>query len=599
MENYQAVFLIGGLGTRLKSITERVPKPMVDINGKPFLEIKMETLKKYGIKNFIFCVGYLGNIIEEYFGDGNRFGVNIEYSYEKDELLGTAGAIKNAEHLIKNRDFIVLNGDTYLDVDIKKLIEFHESYNSPFTMVICNASHPKTQELIEFNEFEIKNIYRRDTVEHEKHLRATNKPLVNAGLYVINRELLKLIPQSKKVSLEQEILPNLVGKIKGFLHNGYFLDIADEGDWKEFIKDFNKGFIMPSLSGYKKIIRARAPVRISFGGGGTDIYPYDREYGGVCVGATINKYVYSSLKLRDDKKIKIKSDIINIYGGFETYEENFDNINDVRITEDSKVNIIKAIILEMQPAYGFELYVRSEVPPHSGLGGSASLCVSVIGVFNHLRKKDRLTRHEIAETAFKIEDENLKNKGGRQDQYATAFGGINLYEFKGEDKIKINPIGAEKNHILEFEKNLLIVFSGRRTTSSGEIHTEESQKFFDNFDKLKILHEIKDNGIETEYNLRRGNLKRVGELIMEGWTKKKKLNPSCSNTYIDALIEEAIANGAIGARLMGAGGGGHLLIYCKPDYEHKVKEALSKRGAKAVDFSFDFNGLQIWEIDEE
>ena len=303
MENYQAVFLIGGLGTRLKPITERVPKPMVDINGKPFLEIKMETLKKYGIKNFIFCVGYLGHIIEEYFGDGSRFGVSIEYSYEKDELLGTAGAIKNAEHLIKNGDFILLNGDTYLDVDIKKLIEFHESYNSPFTMVICNASHPKTQELIEFNDSEIKNIYRRDTIEHEKHLRSTNKPLVNAGLYIINRELLNLIPQSKKVSLEQEILPNLVGKIKGFLHNGYFLDIADDGDWKEFIKDFNKGFIMPSISGYKKIIRARAPVRISFGGGGTDIYPYDKEYGGVCVGATINRYVYSSLKLRDDKKI--------------------------------------------------------------------------------------------------------------------------------------------------------------------------------------------------------------------------------------------------------------------------------------------------------
>ena len=101
-----------------------------------------------------------------------------------------------------------------------------------------------------------------------------------------------------------------------------------------------------------------------------------------------------------------------------------------------------------------------------------------------------------------------------------------------------------------------------------------------------------------EFNLRRGNLKKFGKLILEGWNKKKKFNPLTTNTYIDALIEEAISNGAIGARLMGAGGGGHLLIYCKPDHEHKIRETLSQRGAKSLDFSFDFEGLKVWEVEE-
>jgi D-glycero-alpha-D-manno-heptose-7-phosphate kinase len=101
-----------------------------------------------------------------------------------------------------------------------------------------------------------------------------------------------------------------------------------------------------------------------------------------------------------------------------------------------------------------------------------------------------------------------------------------------------------------------------------------------------------------EFNLRRGNLRKFAELIFEGWKKKKKFNPLTTNTYIDSLIEEAISNGAIGARLMGAGGGGHLLIYCKSDYEHKIKEALAQRGAKSIDFSFDFKGLRVWEVEE-
>jgi len=593
---YQALILVGGLGTRLRPYTEQVPKPMVEIDGRPFLEFKIESLRKHGIKDFILLVGHLGEKVEEYFGDGKRLGINIKYSYEKEQLLGTAGAIKNAEHLITG-DFIVTNGDTFLDVDLDKLIESHKFHQSNFTMVVTEATHPKTQELVEINNNKILKIHKRDTSEHNNHINSVHNPLINGGLYIMNKQILSHIPLNQKVSLEQEIFQKLVGEMNGFLHNGYILDVADKEDWNEFKKDVRGGLIIPSISGHKKIIRSRAPVRITFGGGSTDLSPYDKKHGGICINATINKYVYSSLTLRDDKKINIKSDIINFYGGFETYEESFCNLEEIKM--DGELKLIKAIILEMNPGYGFDLYVRSEVAPHSGLGASASLCVSVIGAFNHLRKKNRLTKHEIAETAFKIEEEKLKNRTGRQDQYASTFGGINLYEFLGDNNVKINSAEIGKDNLLEIEKNLLITSSGRRVKSSGEVYKKgDEEKIFEDSDKIKRLHELKDTAIEMEFNLRRGNLRKFAELIFEGWKKKKKFNPLTTNTYIDSLIEEAISNGAIGARLMGAGGGGHLLIYCKSDYEHKIKEALAQRGAKSIDFSFDFKGLKVWEVEE-
>lgn len=595
---YQALILVGGLGERLRPHTEQVPKPMVEIEGRPFLEFKIESLRKHGIKDFILLVGHLGEKVEEHFGDGKRFGINIQYSYEREQLLGTAGAVKNAEDLITG-DFIVTNGDTFLDIDFEKLIEVHESNNSPFTLTVAPATHPKTQELVEVSNNKITAIHKRDTSEHENHLITTQNPYVNAGCYIMSKDILSIIPKNQKISLEQEIFPQITHKMHGFEHPGYMLDVADENDWDEFIKDVREGLIAPSISGYKKIIRSRAPVRITFGGGGTDMAPYDQDHGGLSVNATINKYVYSSLKIRDDRKITIRSDIVNSHEGFESYTENFNRIDSIQLNEDSKLNIIKAAILEMDPQYGFDLYVRSEVPPHSGLGASASLCVSVIGVLNHLRKKNRLTKHQIAETAFRIEQNRLGNIGGRQDQYAAAFGGINLIEFFGNDNIRVNPIEISKDYLLEIEKNILLVSSGMKGKSSGQMHKEEKEKkLYEDSEKIKRLHNIKETGSEVAFNLRRGNLKKFGKLIKESWDNKKKFNPDISSTYVDALIEESLNSGAVGARLMGAGDGGHLLIYCKPDNEHKVREVLSARGAKAVDFSFDFSGLRVWEVEE-
>jgi len=236
---YQAVILAGGLGTRLKPITETIPKPLVEISGKPFLEYLLEHLKKCRITRIVLCVGYLGNKIEEYFGNGERFGLEIKYSYEK-ELLGTAGAIKNAERLIETENFIVLNGDSYSQVDFKALLEKHNTSHFPVTMVVSLASNPSEQELIKLNEGKVVEFYRRNTLTHKEFLNNELNPKINAGIYIFNKSILDLIPYGEKVSLEKEIFPSLKGNISGFEYNGYFKDLANINFCKEFEEDLKR-----------------------------------------------------------------------------------------------------------------------------------------------------------------------------------------------------------------------------------------------------------------------------------------------------------------------------------------------------------------------
>ncbi len=222
----EVVILVGGKGTRLKPLTKIVPKPMVEINGKPFLEYKIKQIKDFGAKKIILCVGYLGNIIQDYFGNERKFGVDISYSHEE-ELLGTAGAIKKAENLIEGNSFIVMNGDTHSYINLNELSLFHKQHNFPMTMVVTEAKNSKEQELVELQNSVIVNFYQRNTPEHKEFLEKNTNPLVNAGVYIFDRKILGLIPLEKKTSLEQEIFPKLINNSAGFKYHGYLKDIAN------------------------------------------------------------------------------------------------------------------------------------------------------------------------------------------------------------------------------------------------------------------------------------------------------------------------------------------------------------------------------------
>ncbi len=338
------------------------------------------------------------------------------------------------------------------------------------------------------------------------------------------------------------------------------------------------------------IIRTKAPVRISFAGGGTDVSPYCEERGGCVVNVAINKYAWGTLELTNKPGICISSSnhpkILR-----------FNSVKD--ITYNRTLDLLKSVVKHMHNGKkGINLFLRSDVPPRSGLGSSASAFVSMIGLFNHLKRDKKITDYEIAELAFNLERKELNNMGGKQDQYASVFGGLNYIEFKGNDFIRVNPLRLKQDYINELEKNLVLVHVGARK-ASGDIIKDQTKSYKKhNKNVTSGLDKTKEIAIETKYALTRGDLDYFGELLHDAWTAKKKFSSMITNPYIDKLYNLARKKGAIGGKISGAGGGGHMILYCKPNKEQIVAHELTKAGVKIVPFSFDYNGLQSWEVNE-
>jgi len=338
------------------------------------------------------------------------------------------------------------------------------------------------------------------------------------------------------------------------------------------------------------IIRSRAPVRISFGGGGTDVPPYCDECGGCVVSATINKFAYGTLRLRDDKNIYIHS---------ADYLKKIEYDHPRELAINGELDLIKAVIRRMNETNsGLDIFIRSDIQPKSGLGSSGAAFVTMIGLFNHLRREKKLTDYEMAELAIHLERDEIGNLGGKQDQYSSVFGGINFIEFGGT-WTRVNPLRMKKDHVLELEKNLILAYVGERL-SSGDIIAEQTKAFEKKEQSVvDALDESKALAMEIRYALMRGDLNYFGDLLHKGWEAKKKFSSLITNPKIDAIYEVARKNGAIGGKIAGAGGGGYMFFYCEPNKEHIVMQKLNELGVIPVSFTFDWRGLQTWEVNPQ
>jgi len=222
----QAVILAGGLGTRLRSIVSDKPKPMAEVAGKPFLEYQIEFLRRHKICDFVLCVGYLHNLIQEYFRDGAPWGVRIKYAVE-DELLGTAGAVKNAEKHLQER-FVLLNGDSFFDFDLPALLQFHFLRRSEDRSSVGSIALTEVDDLRSYGAITI-DAHGKILSFDEKNGASKTAKHINAGVYVLEKEVLSFIPPMQKTSLEREIFPALLqnGKaLSGFATRGFFVDIG-------------------------------------------------------------------------------------------------------------------------------------------------------------------------------------------------------------------------------------------------------------------------------------------------------------------------------------------------------------------------------------
>ncbi len=341
---------------------------------------------------------------------------------------------------------------------------------------------------------------------------------------------------------------------------------------------------LPIANEEKVYARAKSPVRISFGGGGSDLTHYFLEANGAVINATISLHSHATLIIRADQQIMIHSRDLG---------ETFQAQNLLEALNDSgNFKLILSLIKIIHPEYGFELYLYSDFPMKSGLGGSAVVASSILGCFNQFRT-DKWDQYEMAELAYQAERLYLDIAGGWQDQYATIFGGFNFMEFKSKQNI-IHPLRVDPETVLELEECLVLCDTGT-IHESGEVHKDQKNEM----SKQTIKDLVKEN-VDLTYEMRnqllRGRLLEFGQSLNKAWQLKRQFSSHISNPSLDNIYRTAISNGAIGGKLLGAGGGGFFLFFVSATHKHQLMNALEQMGKTVRPFRFEEKGLQGWTV---
>ncbi|MDC1341961.1 CBS domain-containing protein [Oceanospirillaceae bacterium] len=329
-------------------------------------------------------------------------------------------------------------------------------------------------------------------------------------------------------------------------------------------------------------IRARAPVRMSFGGGGSDLTHYFNATSGAVINAAISIYSHAVMRVRSDSKIIIKSLDLG-----ETLSA--DNLDDALLYEGT-FGLIQSVLHVVRPEFGFEMSLNSDFPVGSGLGGSATLAAVVLGCFNKVRK-DPWDQYELAEIAFQAERLNLGIAGGWQDQYASVFGGFNFIEFHADENI-VNPIRVHTDTILELEESLVLCDTGV-DHHSGDIHEDQKVAM-----SSAAVKEMVHANVKLTYTIRnhllRGKLEKFGQCLDAGWQLKRNFSKMISNEHLDGIYNGALLNGALGGKLLGAGGGGYFIFYVHPFEKIRLLDYLKSKNLTVQNFRFEQDGLKTW-----
>jgi D-glycero-alpha-D-manno-heptose-7-phosphate kinase len=335
------------------------------------------------------------------------------------------------------------------------------------------------------------------------------------------------------------------------------------------------------------MIVSRAPVRFSLGGGGTDLPSYAKEHGGYVIAAAIDKYVFVSANRRFYPSIRLsysKTEIVDSVGQIEH-------------------RIFRSALAMLGVESGIELTSIADLPANSGLGSSSAFTVALLNAI-HSFKHEYVSSRQLAEEACAIEIDTLKEPIGKQDQYIAAYGGITAFTFHPDGRVDVEPLSIREEVIAELEMNLVIAYSGIERAASPIL--QEQQAAIASAPKspsippgmkpsnaVERMHRIKELGYETRDILIKGDLDRYGELLHEHWTNKRKMATSISDEAIDGHYEAAREAGAVGGKLMGAGGGGFFMFYVRPADRRKLLARLAERGLRPLRFRFDLLGARI------
>ena len=322
------------------------------------------------------------------------------------------------------------------------------------------------------------------------------------------------------------------------------------------------------------MIIVRSPLRITLGGGGTDLPSYYEKHGGFAIAAAIDRYVYITLHRTFNPGFIIK------YSSMEKVER-IDQIKHPIIREALK-------LVGMDDNY-LEITSMADVAAGTGLGSSGSFTTALLKAL-HAYKRNLVHPQELAQQACDIEINKLAEPVGKQDQYIAAYGGITCFDFTKQE-VKAYPLKIEKEILYDLEDNLLLFFTGYTRSASGILQEQHHKSKANDKAMIDNLHFIKELGIEVKKNLEKGNLGKLGQLMNTHWEYKKKISKEMSNAKIDQCYDLALKNGALGGRLIGAGGGGFLMFYVTDHV--KLRRAMAGVGLEEVRFRFDFEGTKV------
>lgn len=337
------------------------------------------------------------------------------------------------------------------------------------------------------------------------------------------------------------------------------------------------------------IYRSKAPLRIGLAGGGTDVSPYCDEFGGAILNAAITLYAYATIETIEDEKIIIEAKDRN-----ET--EKFDWASQLPV--NGHLDLLKGVYNRIQKDYGigkqgFRLTTYVDAPAGSGLGTSSTLVVAIIGAFVEMLKLP-LGDYDIAHYAYQIEREDLQLAGGRQDQYAATFGGVNFMEFYSNDKVIVNPLRIRQEYLNELENNLLLFFTATSRESATIIKEQQKNVLQNNSGSVDAMHQLKEQAKMMKEALLKGNLNSIGEILDYGFEQKRKMAANISNKLIEDIYSEAKKAGATGGKISGAGGGGFMTFYCPATKRYNVIDSLKQFGGDIKQYRFSNEGLTTW-----
>ncbi|MBO4356970.1 MAG: kinase [Candidatus Methanomethylophilaceae archaeon] len=334
-----------------------------------------------------------------------------------------------------------------------------------------------------------------------------------------------------------------------------------------------------------KIIRARAPLRIGIAGGGTDVEPYASEHGGLVFNTTIDKYAYCTLIPNETDEMTVVSP---------NYGTVTEKLELPMRYDGTAEDLVRSVVNHFQITQGFKVYVRSDVPPGSGLGGSSTLMVAIIKAFSEW-KKIKMSKHEIASLAFHLEREDIGLGGGKQDQYAAAFGGFNMMYFT-KDGVDVRPVRLKDSVLQELQERSLLCYTGR-SRESATIIEEQVKDLKNDISKEEAYEESKRLAMSISRALRLKDIDGAAALLNLAWEQKKKFTSKISNPRINELYKTAMDNGALGGKVSGAGGGGFMFFICAPGKRERVCKRLEAKGAEVLQFKFDDRGARTGKLD--